>query len=106
MAQPTRRAAAKAQSLGRSGGLLAILVVEGKPAVTDYIVVTGAYAESDDASTRPIVWFDPPRKVQGDIWIAQLDEELCKSLLDACERTGENWHPVRQYGCALRILSS
>jgi hypothetical protein len=40
---------------------MAGLVVEGEPDVTDYVVVTNAYAEHDAESSREVEWFDPPR---------------------------------------------
>lgn len=79
---------------------MANLVIEGEPTVTDFVVVTNAYSERDDQSTRPIVRFNPPRHIQGDIWIAQLDPALCTALLDACDAAGENFKPFRQYGCS------
>ena len=76
---------------------------EGSPTVTDYVVVTGAYDHKDEKSTRPLVEFTYPRKIHRDIWITQIDHTLCDALLDACEPRGENFKPVRQYGCAYAL---
>jgi hypothetical protein len=78
-------------------------VTEGEPQVTDYVLVTNAYAEHDARSTRPIVWFDPPRQIEGDTWIGQVDQDLASALLDACDSKGENWHAYRQYGCSYAL---
>src|SRR5438876_12149316 len=69
------------------------------PVVTDYVLVPDAYAQIDNRSTRPVVEFDSPRHIHGDIWIAQVDHALCEAVLDACEPRGENFKPTRQWGC-------
>lgn len=76
------------------------LVIEGEPDVTDYVVVTNAYDESNAASSRAAERFDPPTQIRGDIWIAQLDTDLCTELLDASDRRGENWLSHRQFHCS------
>jgi hypothetical protein len=38
--------------------------------------------------------------MDGDIWIEQLDKPLCRAILDACDPAGENFKPVRLYGCS------
>lgn len=79
---------------------MAILMVNGEPVVTDYVLVTNAYAESNATSSRTVEPFDPPMQIHGDIWIGQLDTDLCTKLLDATDRTGENWRPTRQFSCS------
>lgn len=75
-------------------------IFEGEPTATDYVLVTNAYAEKDAESTRPVVKFSPPSQIDGDLWIAQIDRTLCERILDACDPAGENFKPVRQFGCS------
>jgi len=81
------------------------MVVNG-PAATDYVLVTDAHAQKDDKSTRPVVEFSPPRQIDGDLWIAQVDHAFCKRVLDACDPAGENFKPVRQFGCSYAFYRS
>jgi hypothetical protein len=60
-------------------------------------MVQWPYADHDGKSTRPIVYFDDPVQIDGDLWIAALDEELTKWVLDASEPAGRNYHPHRIY---------
>ena len=41
--------------------------------ITDLAMVQWPYADHDDKSTRPIVYFDEPVQIDGDLWIASLD---------------------------------
>ncbi len=79
-------------------------IFEGDPTVTDYVLVTNAYAQQDATSTRPVVKFSPPRHIDGDLWIAQIDHALCEAILDACDPAGENFKPVRQFGCSYAFI--
>lgn len=72
----------------------------GGPTATDYVVVTDAYLEQDDKSTRPVVAFSPPRHVFGDIWIAQVDPAVCQAILRACTPAGENFKPTLLSACS------
>lgn len=76
------------------------------PAATDYVLVTDAYSQKDETSTRPVVNFSAPRQIDGDLWIAQVDHALCERILDACEPAGENFKPVRQFGCSYAFYRS
>lgn len=75
-------------------------IFEGEPTATDYVLVTNAYAEEDANSTRPVVKFSPPSHIDGDLWIGKIDHTLCERILDACDPAGENFKPVRQFGCS------
>ncbi len=74
--------------------------MDGEPDVSDYVVVTNAYDGRVATSARAVERFDPPTNIHGDIWIAQLDRDLCTALLDASDRRGENWRPHRQFHCS------
>ncbi len=74
--------------------------------ITDLTMVEWPYADHDDKSTRPIVYFDDPVQVDGDLWIAMLDDELTKWLLDATEPAGRNYHPYRQYTGGYALIRS
>src|SRR5438132_13956076 len=73
------------------------------PVITDFVVVVDAYAHRNERSTRPVVAFSPPKHIQGDVWIAQVDHSLCKAVLEACEPPGENFRPTRQGGCTYAL---
>jgi len=70
------------------------------PVATDYVLVTDAYSHKDAASSRAVVDFSPARQIDGDLWIAQVDHSFCERILDACDPRGENFKPVRQFGCS------
>lgn len=76
------------------------------PTATDYVLVTDAYAHQDNKATRPIVEFNPPCQIDGDLWIAQVDYALCERILNACDPAGENFKPVRQFGCSYAFYRS
>jgi hypothetical protein len=63
--------------------------------ITDLAMVEWPYADHDDKSTRPIVYFDEPVQVDHDLWIAMLDGELTEWILDATEPAGRNYDPHR-----------
>jgi len=65
--------------------------------ITDLAMVEWPYADHDDKSTRPVVYFDEPVQIDGDLWIASLDRELTQWILDATEPPGRNYHPHRIY---------
>ena len=81
-------------------------MVSSGPTATDYVLVTDAYAHKDDKSTRPVVDFSPPCQIDGDLWIAQVDYAFCERILDACDPAGENFKPVRQFGCSYAFYRS
>jgi hypothetical protein len=70
------------------------------PVATDYVLVTDAYSQQDGLSSRPVVSFSPPRQIDGDLWVGEIDHSLCERILDACDPAGENFKPVRQFGCS------
>ncbi|MGH2360049.1 MAG: hypothetical protein ACRDGM_05845 [bacterium] len=75
-------------------------IVASGPTATDYVLVTDAYAQKDGESTRQVVEFSPPSHIDGDLWIAQIDHAFCERILDACDPAGENFKPVRHFGCS------
>jgi len=76
------------------------------PTATDYVIVTDAYAHKDHATTRPVVEFSSPHRIDADLWIAQIDHALCERILDACAPAGENFKRVRQSGCSYAFYCS
>lgn len=74
------------------------MLVSG-PVATDYVLVTDAYSH-EGAAARAIVAFSPARQIDGGLWIAQVNHKLCERILDARDPRGENFKPVRQFGCS------
>lgn len=64
--------------------------------VTDLAMVQSPYVHHDAKSTRNVVYFEEPAQVDGDLWIAMLDDELRQWILEATEPCGRNYHPFRQ----------
>ncbi len=71
---------------------------------TDLSMVAWPYADHDDKSTRAVVYFDEPLQIDGDLWVAMLDEELTKWVLGATEAPGRNYSPFRQYTGAYAFI--
>jgi hypothetical protein len=65
--------------------------------ITDLTMVQWPYAHHDGNSTRPVVHFEKPLRVDSDLWIAMLDDQLRAWVLDATEPCGRHYHPFRAY---------
>jgi hypothetical protein len=74
------------------------LFVEGEPDVMDVVLVPGPYQDHDPAISRPIVWFDAPIEIAPSICIGDIGHDLSEAVLDACDPSGENFKPHRQFG--------
>lgn len=74
--------------------------------ITDLAMVQWPYTDHDDQSVRPVVYFDQPAQVDGDVWIGMLDKELTEWILDATEPRGRNYHAYRAYSGGYAFIRS
>lgn len=71
---------------------------------TDVALVTSPYPVRHEQATREIKYFDQCCQLGEGLWLGPVDPDLTEAVLAACERRGENFSPVRQFGAPYGLV--
>lgn len=77
---------------------------ESSDSAIDVVIVPSHYALGEMIPSRPLIYFEASHEIVRDIWLGPIESSLELSVLDACDRRGENFKPYRQYSGAYGFL--
>lgn len=74
-------------------------VVVGSPTALDLVLAVSPYADHDQNSRKAIEVFTAPIEIVPEVSVEPVDHALAEAVMNACDPRGENFNPVRQFGC-------
>jgi hypothetical protein len=78
---------------------MTVFIIKGEPSVIDVVLVPSPYPHDYPAAgPRPVKYFEGSHRLADDLWLADLCSDFSSEIFDACQMTGKNFSPTRQFG--------